>query len=116
MSSPCRACHPPAEHHGRRPSPPPSSPSPRRPPPGRPGDAVDDSGDTDQVFAVDCNTTSGRLPAIYTVTGVATTDREGLATATAIAIASATDSTGATTRTTFTLTLDRFRDDAESRS
>ncbi|MER5776345.1 hypothetical protein ABT144_19000 [Streptomyces sp. NPDC002039] len=78
------------------------------------GDAVDDSGDTDQVFAVDCNTTSGRLPAIYTVTGVATTDREGLAIA--IASASATDSTGATTRTTFTLTLDRFRDDAESRS
>ncbi|MFD5933669.1 putative Ig domain-containing protein [Streptomyces sp. NPDC060333] len=41
--------------------------------------AVNDSGNTNQVFAVDCNTTSGRLVATYTVTGVANTDWEGLA-------------------------------------
>ncbi|MCY0919474.1 hypothetical protein OS965_14980 [Streptomyces sp. H27-G5] len=41
--------------------------------------AVNDSGNTNQVFAVDCNTTSGRLVATYTVTGVGNTDWEGLA-------------------------------------
>ncbi|WP_327738658.1 putative Ig domain-containing protein [Streptomyces nojiriensis] len=41
--------------------------------------AVNDSGNTNQVFAVDCNGATGRLLATFTVSGVANTDWEGLA-------------------------------------
>ncbi|WP_051781596.1 MULTISPECIES: putative Ig domain-containing protein [unclassified Streptomyces] len=41
--------------------------------------AVNDSGNTNQVFAVDCNTATGRLLATFTVAGVGNTDWEGLA-------------------------------------
>ncbi|KOY54093.1 hypothetical protein, partial [Streptomyces sp. XY332] len=41
--------------------------------------AVNDSGNTNQVFAVDCTTATGRLRATYTVSGVGNTDWEGLA-------------------------------------
>ncbi|MEU4353410.1 hypothetical protein [Streptomyces virginiae] len=41
--------------------------------------AVNDSGNTNQVFAVDCSTTTGRLAATLTVSGVGNTDWEGLA-------------------------------------
>ncbi|MFD4133238.1 putative Ig domain-containing protein [Streptomyces goshikiensis] len=41
--------------------------------------AVNDSGNTNQVFAIDCTGASGRLVATYTVSGVGNTDWEGLA-------------------------------------
>ncbi|WP_051779810.1 hypothetical protein, partial [Streptomyces sp. NRRL S-241] len=41
--------------------------------------AVNDSGNTNQVFAVDCNGPTGRLLATLTVSGVGNTDWEGLA-------------------------------------
>ncbi|MFF4261647.1 putative Ig domain-containing protein [Streptomyces virginiae] len=41
--------------------------------------AVNDSGNTNQVFAVDCTTTTGRLLATLTLSGVGNTDWEGLA-------------------------------------
>ncbi|MFD3472473.1 putative Ig domain-containing protein [Streptomyces sp. NPDC058682] len=41
--------------------------------------AVNDSGNTNQVFAVDCNSATGRLLATFTVSGVGNTDWEGLA-------------------------------------
>lgn len=42
--------------------------------------AVNDSGNTNQVFAVDCTTATGRLVATLTVSGAGNTDWEGLAT------------------------------------
>ncbi len=41
--------------------------------------AVNDSGNTNQVFAVDCSGATGLLKATYTVSGVGNTDWEGLA-------------------------------------
>ncbi|MYV75953.1 hypothetical protein GT352_18755, partial [Streptomyces sp. SID1046] len=41
--------------------------------------AVNDSGNTNQVFAVDCTTATGRLLATLTLSGVGNTDWEGLA-------------------------------------
>ncbi|WP_053667053.1 hypothetical protein, partial [Streptomyces sp. XY58] len=41
--------------------------------------ALNDSGNTNQVFAVDCSTATGRLAATLTVSGVGNTDWEGLA-------------------------------------
>ncbi|MEJ8641389.1 hypothetical protein WKI68_07695 [Streptomyces sp. MS1.HAVA.3] len=41
--------------------------------------AVNDSGNTNQVFAIDCNGATGRLVATFTVSGVGNTDWEGLA-------------------------------------
>lgn len=41
--------------------------------------AVNDSGNTNQVFAVDCSGTAGQLKATYTLTGAANTDWEALA-------------------------------------
>ncbi|MFD9269792.1 putative Ig domain-containing protein [Streptomyces goshikiensis] len=41
--------------------------------------AVNDSGNTNQVFAVDCAGAGGRLVATYTVSGAGNTDWEGLA-------------------------------------
>ncbi|MEV0992554.1 hypothetical protein, partial [Streptomyces sp. NPDC049949] len=40
--------------------------------------AVNDSGNTNQVFAVDCTDATGRLKATYTLSGVGNTDWEGL--------------------------------------
>ncbi|MFE2554196.1 hypothetical protein ACFXGI_37655, partial [Streptomyces sp. NPDC059355] len=40
--------------------------------------AVNDSGNTNQVFAVDCTEATGRLKAAYTLSGVGNTDWEGL--------------------------------------
>ncbi|MET9857641.1 hypothetical protein ABZY57_32550, partial [Streptomyces sp. NPDC006450] len=41
--------------------------------------AVNDSGNTNQVFAIDCSGATGLLKATYTVSGVGNTDWEGLA-------------------------------------
>ncbi|MFE3583772.1 hypothetical protein, partial [Streptomyces vinaceus] len=41
--------------------------------------AVNDSGNTNQVFAVDCTGATGQLKATYTLSGVGNTDWEGLA-------------------------------------
>ncbi|MFE2875854.1 putative Ig domain-containing protein [Streptomyces roseus] len=40
--------------------------------------AVNDSGNTNQVFAVDCTGATGRLKATYTLSGIGNTDWEGL--------------------------------------
>ncbi|WP_329315785.1 MULTISPECIES: putative Ig domain-containing protein [unclassified Streptomyces] len=41
--------------------------------------AVNDSGNTSQVFAIDCTGATGRIKATYTLSGVGNTDWEGLA-------------------------------------